>query len=130
MKYLIVLCSVLLLFASCRKKKQVIFRFYGYVYNSIDSTPFSETQLKLYEPNPTNIIKFRESFFTTDDDGYFDISNNGEQGKQVAWPSYSHISPDYVGPPSMRADSSTSEFGDDKVIHTMYFDTLYTVPYY
>ena len=70
-----------------------------------------------------------KSFFTTDNKGYFDVTNDGNQGRAVAWPSYDDGS-GYIGPKLLFAKSSSQTTDKKLVTHTIVYDTAYTTPYH
>jgi hypothetical protein len=129
MKITILKLSVLLLciisVTSCKKRERK-FRFYGYIYNSIDSTPFKNTHFKLWEKGST-YSQDHETPFTTDVNGYFDLTNDGKNGVSVTWPSFCYCA-SYLGPalPSPKPDFLNS----DGTLQTIFYDTIYTTPYH
>ena len=114
-------------FNSCNHKDKQQFRFFGYIYNSNDSTPFTNTNFKLWKGHDNASTTDKETFFTTDSKGYFDITNDGLNGVEVAWPSYINGA-GYFGPPIMTPKSQITS-SVNKIV-TLAFDTLYTTPYH
>jgi hypothetical protein len=133
MKYQLVLffLTMSVVFVSCRKNEKMQFRFKGYIYNKNDSTPFANTNFKLFEHSWNSQPAYRETYFTTDENGYFDLTNDGKQGRSPAWPSYVDGAA-YLGPPRMQMDSITGSYHQDFENHvtTINFGNLYTTPYY
>jgi hypothetical protein len=68
----------------------------GYIYSSIDSMPFKNTQFKVYKQNYVHPDRSITTLFYTDSTGYFDVvvSHMG----QVSWLSY-YDGAGYMGPP-------------------------------
>jgi hypothetical protein len=120
------LLLIIVFFSACKKKNKKQYRFIGYIYNSIDSTPFTNTNFKLWEKGGTYLAD-HETPFTTDDNGYFDLTNDGTDGVSVSWPSYCDCA-GYLGPqmPSAKYDNFNSETN----LRTVYYDTIYSIPYH
>lgn len=128
----LLLTLIALVFLGCgRKKEKMQFRFIGNIYNKNDSTPFANTKFKLYERWVNSNPPYKESPFTTDDAGHFDISNDGKMGNSPAWPSF-YDGAAYMGPPLMRMDSITGSYNQDfeNNVTTINFGNLYTTPYH
>jgi hypothetical protein len=122
--------SLLLLFIlsmSACKKRERKYRYYGYVYNSIDSTPFKNTNFKLWEKGNT-YGKNHETPFVTNNNGFFDITNSGGEGSSVAWPSYVDAA-GYLGPILMLG-TKDQICNSDGTLCTITFDTVYITPYH
>jgi hypothetical protein len=120
------LLLILIISLTACKKRERKFRFYGYIYNSIDSTPFANTNFKLWKKGYTYGAD-HETPFITDDNGYFDLTNDGTDGSSIAWPSYEDAA-GYLGPQTL---SPKSEFlNSDGTLNTVVFDTVYTTPYH
>jgi hypothetical protein len=121
--------SLLLLFIlsiSACKKRDRKYKYYGYVYNSIDSTPFKNTNFKLWEKGNT-YGQDHETPFLTDNKGYFDFTIAAGNGLFVTWPSYNDAA-GYLGPDKLLFKS---EFlNSDGTLNTIVFDTVYTTPYH
>jgi|LakMenEpi03Aug12_release.lakeMendotaPanAssembly.Ray.scaffolds.fasta_scaffold53870_1 hypothetical protein len=114
---------------SCNKdsNKKYSSRYIGYIYNQNDSTPFTNTKFKVYTPASSfNVTDAKESFFYTDNIGYFDFTCDQEGG--IYWPSY-HDGAAYTGPKKFGNAKRSSSDKNNK-INTFYYDTLYTTPYY
>lgn len=116
---------------SCNKKGQKSYKYrcIGYIFNKNDSTPFSNTNFKLYKYTGDNGIsqaKTEETFFTTDATGHFDFT--AEHAGSLVWPSYIHGAA-YIGPPYFGNGKREQTDEPNKIIIT-YFDTLYTTPYH
>jgi hypothetical protein len=119
--FIILIASI----SSCKKRIRK-YRIYGYIYNSIDSTPFKNTNFKLWEKGYTGSAP-HETPFTTDSKGYFDITNDGKNGSAVVWPSYCECA-SYLGP---NMATNKSEFqNSDGTLYTVVYDTIYTTPYH
>ncbi len=122
---------IFILSVSCTKRKQPIDKFIlvGYIYNSIDSTPFKDTRFKFYsyKKNPlTGEEDLKEDFFYTDEEGYFNHTTSMIMGK-IVWTSY--FDGAYNGPPPF-GNVQRENRDDVNRIYTYYYDTLYTTPYY
>jgi len=120
-----------LLFTSCVKDKQEPYKniHIGYIYNSIDNTPFVNTKFKIYnftQATGASNSKTEESLFQTDNNGYFNHSTEMYMGELV-WPSYFEGAA-YAGPPPL-GDPVKWEQDEDNKTNTYYYDTLYTTPY-
>jgi len=134
MKQIVIICAVLLstaIWCGCDKKEIQPYKtvLKGYIYNSRDSTPFRNTRFKFYNfsyATPISSSKTQESFFFTDEGGYFNHTTSQSQGV-LAWPSY-HEGSAYIGPPYL---GNSKRFTSDKEnrINTYHYDTLYTEPY-
>ncbi len=123
--------TLLIFFTSCTREKLPDKRniFIGYIYNSIDSTPFQDTEFKVYfyNKNPlTGEVTLDEDFFYTDENGYFNHTTDMVQGV-LAWPSYFEGA--FNGPPHFGAPNRFTEDEENRV-YTHYYDTIYTTPYY
>ena len=123
--FLISLCLIILS-TSCKKRKNYTSRIIGHIYNSIDSTPFKNTQFKIYSYSyyPS---KTEEAFFATDKNGSFDFSSTMVSGS-IVWPSY-YTGAAYTGPPKLGIGKRTSTDEKNK-IYTYNYDTLYTTPFH
>lgn len=130
-KHTIIIIIFALFINSCSKHRTQAFKYrvIGYIYNSIDSTPFVNTQFKVYQYSPSNLgskSKTEETFFYTDDGGHFDITCS--HAGILVWPSY-HMGAAYIGPPYL-GNGVKSETDEVNKIYITYFDTLYTTPYH
>jgi len=87
MKIIFVLLLIIpLMNISCVKKsKKFRYRGVGYIYNSLNSTPFTNTQFKVFNYIHATYTK-QEAFFYTDSKGAFDVTS--DFGGVLAWPSY------------------------------------------
>jgi hypothetical protein len=119
------LLFIIVIASSCKKKTRM-FRFYGYIYNSIDSTPFKNINFKLWEKGYTGSAP-HETPFTTDSKGYFDITTEVGNGTSICWPSYCDCA-GYLGPESL--DAKSEFLNSDGTLNTIVFDTVYTTPYH
>lgn len=129
MKNIIIFCCIASFLLSCNKNKKPDFRYrvIGYIYNSIDSTPFENTQFKIYNLSHTlSGKKTQETFFTTDSKGYFDVTSSF--GGLLAWPAYFDGAA-YTGPPHF-GFSGTNYTDETNRIYVTTMDTIYTTPYH
>jgi hypothetical protein len=111
---------------ACKKKNKVQYKVYGYIYNSIDSTPFTNTNFKLWEKGNT-YDSDHETPFMTDDNGYFDITIDVGKGISVCWPSFCDCA-GYLGP--QLSDPVSETINSETNLHTIYYDTIYSIPYH
>jgi hypothetical protein len=95
MKQLFFLILGFLFMFSCDDGTPHIFRHRGYIYSSIDSTPFKNTQFKVYNQNYIHPDRSITTLFYTDSTGYFDVSASHMGG--IYWPSY-YDGAGYMGP--------------------------------
>jgi hypothetical protein len=99
MRNLIFIAIITLIATSCFKnnKPNRTFRYVGYIYNVEDSLPFVSTKFKVFDNGGvTKIGDEKTHLFTTDSNGYFDVTTDF-MGR-VCWPSYFYGTA-YSGPP-------------------------------
>ena len=129
-KIVLLLIVMIVTLVSCNKNRSKKFtsRLVGYIYNKNDTTPFANTQFKLYSsPSSFNVTEAKEEYFYTDSKGYFDVSTSMTY-MDITWPSY-HEGAAYVGPPPF-SDPKYSTQDEKNKIRTYFQDTLYTTPYH
>lgn len=130
MKKIILLCCIASLLISCNKNKKPDYRYrlIGYIYNSHDSTPFANTEFKVFRvSNNLSGKKVEEEFFTTDDIGHFDLITS--IAGVLTWPAYFDGAV-YTGPPFFVSQKETSTTDESNRIYNINYDTLYTTPFH
>lgn len=128
MKYLIIIILLFSLIACDKEQfKPYTIKRIGYIYNSVDSTPFSNTKFKIFR----SMGKYKEpeeEFFTTDNSGYFNYTSSMRFGS-ICWPAYFEGAA-YLGPPLFINGKEKEETDIENKIITYSYDTLYTTPYH
>jgi hypothetical protein len=124
-KNIILILLSILAVSSCKKKVQS-YRYFGYIYNSIDSTPYDSKNFKLWQKGGKNVAN-PETPFTTNCNGYFSVQNIVLTESKLAWPSFDG-STAYVGPIFPEAKSKMFSISENANI--LNFDTIYIKPYH
>jgi hypothetical protein len=129
MRNLIIILATTILFGSCIKsnKPKKTIRHRGYIFSSVDSLPFENTQFKIFDNGiVTKTGDEKTVLFSTDENGYFDVVE--DFGGEVCWPSY-FVGSAYIGPmpfsPTNLKDSIDLELNQN-----LYFYKSYTKPYH
>jgi hypothetical protein len=101
------------------------FRYVGYIYNIEDSLPFQNTQFKVFDNGLVNKTGDEKTFlFTTDNNGYFDITTN--YIGRVCWPAYFYGSA-YNGPSTFQPIDDSNNLELNQVVGIY---KSYTKPYH
>ena len=130
-KIILTLTVFILFLNSCGKDKKKVFTYkrLGYIYNSIDSTPFKNTEFKVYHYNPSMAGlpgELEETLFFTNGKGYFEVTTSITSAV-IVWPSY-FTGAGYSGPPHFGTSKRYVTDNENNIV-TFYYDTLYTTPY-
>jgi hypothetical protein len=127
MRNLIYITIITLIGTSCFKsnKPNRTFRYVGYIYNIEDSLPFKHTNFKVFDNGGvTKIGDEKTHLFTTDSNGYFDVTTDFLSG--VYWPSY-FVGSAYTGPGSIQGVDDSNNVESNQVV-TIF--NSYTKPYF
>jgi hypothetical protein len=119
--------SILFIVTSCEKQRSFKFRYYGYIFNKVDSLPFANTQFKFYyKPNSVNTSGVNKYFYT-DSNGFFDETYD-ELAGFPCWPAY-HTGAAYLGPIKFNSKQNSTQ-DVENFIKTQNYDTIYTDKWY
>jgi hypothetical protein len=129
MRNIIIIFATTILFGSCIKsnKPSKTYRHRGFVYSSVDSLPFENTQFKVFNNGlVTKVGDEKTKLFSTNEFGYFDVTVDFTGA--VFWPSY-FVGSAYTGPDRL-IETGGKDSINENVNQSIIEYNAYTKPYH